>query len=120
MRTSGEKKCGGVLDTDQALLCHLEKCKFAGGTEAVLRGAEHTERRGAVPLEIKHRIDHVLDDTGTGDRTVLRHMTDQNDRNIQGFCDAQKSGCDLAGLGNRARCGGDLLTIECLDRVDDA
>ena len=84
------------LDAHQALLGHFKEGKLAGGTETVLGRAEHAERGRSIALEIENGIDHVLDDTGTGNSAVLGDMTDQDDRDILGLGDTEKSRGDLA------------------------
>ena len=43
-----------------------------------------------VALELEHAVDQVLEDTWTGDRSVLRHVTNQEQRDAGLLADAKE------------------------------
>ncbi len=73
----------------------------------------------AFTLEIKHRVDHMLDHSGAGDLTLLGHVADQNDGCAArlGVADHRLRGG--ADLGDGARCALDDIRPERLDGIDD-
>ena len=73
----------------------------------------------AIALEIKHRVDHVLDQLGPGDLAILGDVPDQHDGAAAHLGKAHQRVGRRAHLGNGA--GGSLqpLDPERLDRIDD-
>jgi len=71
-----------------------------------------------VPFKIEDRIHHVLEDLGTGNRSVLRDMADQKNRDAALFRKQdQLFGC-LAHLSHAARRGRQDRGINRLDGID--
>ena len=70
-----EEQGGGVGHRLQARPRHLEDPELVGGAEAVLDGAQRAVEAVAVALELEHRVDHVLEHPGAGDRALLGDVT---------------------------------------------
>ncbi len=109
-----------IFDSFEAALGHLEDAELVRRAEPVLHCSEHAVGAVAVALEREHAVDEVLEDAGARDGAVLRDVPDDEDRNALLLCDAQQPRGRLAHLGNRARSGAELRSVEGLDRVDDA
>lgn len=73
----------------------------------------------AIALEIEDRIDHMLDDTRTGDLTILGDMADQHHRRTGLLGKADHRLHAGAYLGNRAGCRFGELAPQGLDGIDD-
>ena len=98
---------------------HLEYRNLVRRSETVLLPMQDAEAASGLALEKEDDIDHMLEDLRTGDRTVLRHMTDEEDGDTALLRRAEKLRRRLTDLAYRARCCGDTLGIHRLDRVDD-
>jgi hypothetical protein len=114
-----EKDRRGVLDLPQPAVAHREDTELVHGTEAILDGAHQPKGTAGLALEIEHGIDHVLQHTRTGERSVLGHMPDQKDDRVLLLGETDQLGGRLAHLRDRA--GGRLqgVGVEGLNGVDD-
>ena len=70
----------GIRDALEPGAGHLEDAELVRRAEAVLRGAQHAVRVVAVALELEHAVDEVLEHARAGDRAVLRHVADEEER----------------------------------------
>ena len=70
----------GIGDFRQAGFLHFEHADLVGRAEAIFHGAQNAKTVAALAFEVKHRIDHVLEQSGTGDGAVLGHVADQKCR----------------------------------------
>ena len=98
---------------------HLEDAELVGGAEAVLGGAQGAEEAVPVAFELEHRVDHVLEDAGAGDRALLGDVADEDDGRAGLLGEAQKDARRLAHLADAARRRGEGVAVEGLHRVDD-
>ena len=71
-----KKQGRGIRHATQPAIGHRKHAEFVDRAVAVLDRAHHAEGGMRVPLEIKHRVDHVLEDSRSRERPVLGHMTD--------------------------------------------
>src|SRR6185295_20300451 len=69
--TIAEKQFGRIRDLLQSARHHFEDADLVARSKTVLDGAQDAIGEAAVAFEVEHRVDHVLDDLGTGDLTVL-------------------------------------------------
>ena len=79
VKWSSRKCLGGVIHLRQAVFPHLENADFLGASEAVLDRAKQAVLAVHIPLEIKHRVHHVLQRHGPGDAALLGDMADQEE-----------------------------------------
>ena len=94
----------GVGDLDQAALPHLEDADLAGRAEAVLERAERAEGPLPLALEVKHAVDQVLEGAGPGQRALLGHVADQDQRHVEPLRRLEQRRRSPRGL--RRRCPG--------------
>ena len=73
-----------------------------------------------VALELEHTVDQMLEDTRSGDRSVLRHVADQEQRDAGLLPDAQQSSGGLPHLRDGARGRPDVGRVQRLHRIDHA
>ena len=118
-RSRTEKQPRGVRDRRQSLAGHLEDAQLAGGPEAVLDRPKQPMRLAAVPLEVEHGVNEVLEGARTGDRAFLVHMADQKDRAPAGLGVDHERGGRLADLRHGPGRSADLGGVNALDRVED-
>ena len=88
---------------------HLEDAELVRRAEAVLRRAEDAVRVVAVALELEHAVDEVLEHARPGDRAVLRHVPDEEERDARLLADPQQPRGGLAHLADRSGRRADLL-----------
>ena len=91
-----------VGDADQTCAGHLEDAELVRRAEAVLGGAEDAVGAVAVALELKDAVDEMLEDSGPGDGTVLRHVADEEDGDAGLLGDSQEAGGCFPDLSDRA------------------
>ncbi len=72
----------GVRHFPQPPVRHGEDAELVDGAEAVLDRPDQAQGAFGFPLEIEHRVHHMLQHPGTGQRTLLGHMPHQEDRGI--------------------------------------
>ena len=115
----GEERAGRVGHFEEARLGHLEDADLVGRAEPVLGGAEQAQRRVPLALEVDHGVDEVLECLGPGDRTVLRHVTDEDHGDpvtLGEVHQAERRFADLADAPGRPV---ELVDRGGLDRIDD-
>ena len=115
----GQEGAGRVGDLAQAGLGHLEDADLVRRAEPVLRRAQQTQRRVALAFEVDDRVDQVLERLRAGDRAVLGHVPDEDDRDAVALGEihqAQRRLADLADAPGRAL---ELVDRRGLDRIDD-
>ncbi len=103
----------------QAALRHLEDADLRDRAEAVLHRSHDTERVVAIAFEVQHRVDHVLEHARTGDRSLLRDVTDDERRDAVVLRDTHEPRRARADLPDRARDARGVGVEHRLDRVDD-
>ena len=99
---------------------HLEDAELVRRAEAILGRAEDAVLVVAIALELEHAVDEMLEDTRSGDRAVLRHVTDQDRRHARLLRDAEKPPGGLANLRDGSRSRAERGGVERLHRIDDA
>src|SRR4051812_10155700 len=97
-----KEQCGGIRDTTQSLIGHGEHAELVDCAVAVLERAYETEARMRIALEVKHRINHVLEHARSGERAFLGDVPDEDDRCTTAFCDARELRCAFANLCDRS------------------
>src|SRR5829696_3219627 len=105
-----------IDDLDQAALPHLEDTDLAGGAEPVLESAQGPEGALALALELQHAVDQVLERPRSRQRALLRHVPDQEQRDIESLRRLQQGGGRLTHRADAAR--GRIRDREGLHRVD--
>ena len=99
---------------------HLEDPDLVGGAEAVLDRPQHPQVPVAVALELEHGVDEVLEHARAGDRPVLGHVADEDDRDAARLRKPQQPVGGLAHLRHRPRSRADVGRVQRLHRVDHA
>ena len=106
---SDRNSAEGLATLGQPRPGHLEHADLVGRPEAVLDRAQDAELVAAFAFEIKHAIDHMLDDARPGDLAILGHMADEDHRSAALFGEADQFMRGGADLSDRTGC--------CLDHV---
>ena len=70
----------GVEDLDEPALAHLEDADLVGRAEAVLQRAQRAVGALALALELQDAVDEVLEHARAGQRALLGHVADEQDR----------------------------------------
>ena len=99
---------------------HLEHSELVRGAEAVLRRAKDAVRVVAVTLELEHAVDEMLEHARPGNRSVLRHVTDEDRGHARLLRNPHEPAGRLAHLRDGPRRRGDVRGVESLDGIDDA
>src|SRR5206468_5675867 len=86
--------------------------------EAVLDRTEHAKRVAAVALEVKNRIDHVLEHSRSREVAFLGHVADEEAGGAGLLAERDQAPRRLAHLADRAGGGRELRAGHRLDRVD--
>ena len=81
--------------------------------------AEQPEGGVPLALEAEHGVDEVLEGLGTGDRTVLRHVADEDDGDALALGEVHEAERRLADLADAAGGAVELVDGGGLDRIDD-
>lgn len=81
----GEEDGRRVRHASKAVIGHGEDAEFVDSPEAVLEGSNETEVGVLVALEVKHRVDDVLENAGARQRAVLRDVPDEDERRAHGL-----------------------------------
>ena len=115
---AGEEDRRRVGDLFQALVGHAEHAQFVDRAKAVLYRPQQTQTAIGLALEIQHGVDHMFEYPRTGQRTLLGHMADQEDRRAALLGEAHQQRRALAHLGYAAGGRGQLFGEDGLDRVD--
>ena len=108
-RSTSSRPCAG----------HLEDADLLGRAEAVLGRADQPQRRVALALDRDDRVDEVLEGLGPGDRAVLGHVPDEDDRDALALGEVHQADGRLADLADAAGRAVELVDRRGLDRVDD-
>ena len=109
----------GFGDLREAAASHFEHPDLIGRAEAVFRRAQKAEGVRAVALERKDRVDHVLDDAGSGDLAVLGDVPDDQQRRAARLGEPDQGLGGAANLTDRARRRFDRVAPHRLDGIDD-
>jgi hypothetical protein len=107
-----------VAHLAQALLHHREDAEFIRRAEAILDRAHDAEPARGIAFEIKHGVDHVLEDARTRDQAFLGHVANQQYRRARFLRVTHQSRGRFTHL--HGRTGGRFaeLRLHGLDRVD--
>jgi hypothetical protein len=100
-----KKQFRWVADALQPGFGHGEHAELVHRAETVLDRAHQAERGVRVALEVKHRIDDVLEHARAGDRALLGDVADQEQRGAGALGVARELRGALAHLRHRARRG---------------
>ncbi len=84
----------------------------------MLQGAQHAQRVVPVTFEGKHRVHHVLQRAGTGERAVLGHVSHQHRRHVAILRHPDEPLRTLTHLAHRAGDAADFRIEHRLDRID--
>ena len=114
-----EEECRRVLHRLQAGAGHLENGHLAGGAEAVLDRPDDAVVVVALPLEVEHGVDDVLQGLGAGDGALLGDVADEEDGRAGGLGLEQEAGGALADLADAAGGGLQRGGVGRLDGVHD-
>ena len=115
----GEEGPGRIGDLAQAALAHLEHADLLGRAEAVLGRPQQPQRAVALALERQDRVDEVLEGLRPGERAVLGHVADEDDRDPVALGELHQPERRLADLADAAGRPVELVDGRGLDRVDD-
>ena len=108
-----------VVNFGQTGVPHFKNADLVGRTEAVLDSPDDPVGVTGIPLKIEDRIHHVFQDFRTRNRTVLRNMADQENRDPRLFGQQDEPRRRLPHLSDASRRGGEDRGIDGLDRIDD-
>ena len=97
---------------------HGEHTDLVHGAKAVHDGAHQPELAVRIPFEIQHRVHHVFQHAGPGERALFGHMAHQHNRHAGRLGTPREVRRALAHLRHRAGCRRELVGIDRLDRVD--
>ena len=75
-----QKNFRRIGDFFQAGFFHFENADLVGRAEAVFHRAQNAETVAALAFEVKHGVDHVLEQARSGDGAVFGHVADQESR----------------------------------------
>jgi hypothetical protein len=95
---AGHEQAAGVGDLVDAVTGHVEAADLVGGAEPVLQGADEAQGGLPVTLEVADDVDQVFEQSGAGDRAVLRDVSDDEDGECRLLGDPDEGGGDLAHL----------------------
>ena len=115
----GEERPSRVGDLAEATIAHLEDADLIRRAEPVLRRAQQTDRGISVAVEGQHGIDQVLERFRPGNRPVLRHVPDKDDRDpvrLRQLHQPERGAADLADAAGRPV---EVVDRRGLDGVDD-
>ena len=114
-----EERPGRIGHLGHAGLAHLEDPDLLGRAKPVLRGAHEAERRVALALEGEDRVDEMFERLRPGQRAVLRHVADEDDRDPLPLRELHQPEGRLADLADAAGRALELADGRGLDGVDD-
>ena len=80
LRVRDRKIADGLRTSRSPRRGHGEEAELFDRPEAILGGAQHAVAAAGVALEIQHRVDQVLEQLRPGDRALLGHVADDDDR----------------------------------------
>ncbi len=112
------EELGRIGNADEPRRSHLEDAELVRRAEAVLRRTQDAVLVVAVTFELQDAVDEVLEDTGAGDRAVLRHVSDEHRRDARLLRDSEKPARRLPDLRHRAGRRAERGRMERLHRVD--
>ena len=93
-----QHKCRRILHLHQPFFLHLEYTDFIGRAKTVLHTAQNPVRGMPVTLKIEHRIHHMFQYAGTGNRSLFRHVPHNKDGHPHALCKLQQNAGGLAHL----------------------
>ena len=108
-----------IAHLSQSVLPHFINTQFRRTSEAVLDTPQDAVHVVLVALELKYRVDNVLQHLRSGNAAFFVDMTDQNNRCSCFFGEFQNRSRTLAHLYDAARRRVDVLRRDGLYRVDD-
>ena len=94
---------GGIRHFLQTRVVHLEDRYFVGGTESILVGAHDAVVLKLFPFEVEDGVDDVLQRLRPGDRSFLRDVADEEDRNGEALRGGHQQAGGIAHLSDRSR-----------------
>ena len=97
---------------------HCKDADLVDRSEAILVGAEDAVLAAGFAFEIEHRVDQVFEQSRTGNRAVLGHVTDDEGRAPGAFGVFHQRLRAVADLGDAAGVGFGFGQPHGLDRVD--
>jgi hypothetical protein len=110
----------GVGHADEPGAGHLEDGELVRSSRSGSWSRADAVSEVAIALELEHAVDEVLEHARTCERTVLRHVTDEERGDPDLLRDPQDATRRLAHLRDRTRRGTDTGRMERLHRVDHA
>ena len=108
----------GIAHPFQTAVGHRKNTDLVDRAVTVLDRSDQTKTRVRVSLEIKHRVNDVLEHAWTGQGTLLGHMANQDYRDAGLFRQARELRSAFTDLRDRSRCRAQLLGPQRLDRID--
>ena len=108
-----------ILHFHKSLLLHFKHADFIGRAKAVFHTAQQAVRGIFIAFKIQHGIHHVFKHARTCNNTFLCHMTDNKNGNTKSLCKLHKNCRGFPHLTDTARRRTDVLTIHCLNGVNN-
>jgi len=109
-----------VEDLDESVLAHLEDAGLLGRAEAVLDRAHGPVAALTLAFEGEDAVNEVLEDARAGERPLLGHVPDEQNRDALPLGDRDDPCRNLAHLTDRPGAARQLAGIERLHGVDHA
>jgi hypothetical protein len=119
LRRARQKNRRRILHLFQAGAGHGEEAELVDRPETILGGAHDAVAAAGLALEVQDGVDQVLEQLRPRDRTLLGHVTDDDDRRTPGLGEAHQLRGALAQLRHRPGAGRHAPRLQRLDRVDD-
>ena len=114
----GEEHLRGILHLAETAVDHLIDANLVGGAETILDAAKDTVKILTIALELKDRIDDMLQHLWSGDSTILINMSDEDYGDIRLLGISEESGGALADLRDSAGSRLDVIRADGLNRID--
>ena len=81
-----EKELAGVGNFAKSTVDHLEHTNLVDTAKSIFDTPENPVVLVPLSLHIENRIDHMLESSGAGQGPFLRHMPDEQNRDLARFC----------------------------------
>ena len=114
----GQEQRAGVRHLSQPCAFHREHADLVCPAEAVLHRPQDTILMAALPFEVQHRVDHVLQHAGTRDIAVLCDVPNEDQRRTPLLGEANQLQRARPHLAHRSRCALDQVRVHGLHRID--